>query len=209
MTGTPEQPAPKGVGDELEALLLQAADRLHEPAPSLINKLSPIHWPAAAKDEIRLLAQAIIKKGSADTLEGAQEKAQRMLERKFAQRFVVQVFVRVMGVPLLQPKPPVPDDYQICAMAEAIGVFANGDLQMLGSIALEAYKFRMPDLASILVASYLAPATELASYAEAEGDLAFAARMRKHLEPLEENEAFLTTAQLNEMLYGGDNGQGK
>ncbi len=205
MTGTPEQAAPKGGGDELEALL-QVGDRPHEPAPSLINKLSPIRWPAAAKDEIRVVAQAIIKKGPVAALDEAQAQAQRLLERKYAQRFVSQVFVRVMGVPLQQPKPPVPNDAQTDAMADAVRVFTETDLAMRGSIALEAYKAGLPGLASLLVAHYLAPAEELANHAEAAGDLAFAARMRKHLEPLEENEVFLTTAQLNELLYGGGHG---
>lgn len=185
MTAKPDSPRTKGVGDQLddvEAMLLEAADRINEPGPALINTLKPVLWPDVAREEIEVLARGVLARGNAKNIDVARGRALLQLERRYAERFAQQVYVRVMGVPVVQPRPPVPSDEQSTAMAKLVVVFANGSASMLSAIAEEAYRYyRLSGLAEVLVMQYGAQASEVVPLAVEAGDEAFAARIREKL----------------------------
>lgn len=182
MHAKPEQPKTEGVGDDLEAMLLDAADRIREPGPSLINVLKPVRWPEVTREEIEVLARGILNRGNAKTIDVARGRALRQLERRYAELFAQQAYVRVMGVPVMQPRPPVPNADQSAAMAKLAVTFANGSASMLAAISEEGYRYyRLAGLAEVLVMENGAQAFELVRQAEEFGDEAFASRIGEML----------------------------
>ncbi|MCK0509697.1 hypothetical protein [Aromatoleum buckelii] len=192
---------PKGAGDDLEALLLHAGERLKEPARPHQRTETRALAPGC-KRRHRVLGPQPSAEGPGDPQEHGCQRITLLLERKYAPLFVAPVFVRVRGVPQRQPRRPARDERQTRARAEAAGVFANGYASVLASIALEAYKLNLPDLASLLVAHYAGPSQELAEYVESAGDVPYAARIRPRFDclPATAADAFLGQDEMDRLL---------
>ena len=207
-------PAPKGVGDsaqdlaarldEAAAMVLAAAESLHEPGPALINTLQPIRWPEVAHQEIERLARALLAKGATriSTIDVARVAATYQIAQPYAQRFLLQAFARVMRTPLLQPKPPVPNAQQVAELAQLVQTFTNGDQDMLTAIARDAVRYNLLELAECLVLKHGAPAHEVLNAA---GDSCpdFAQALIAKLEALPGGkDEFLSLDEAQQMIHG-------